>query len=776
MLKKNSPPVSLRLLLTIPFAGVITLSVGLTGWISFIASKQTMNDLVAQLLQQATQRICEPLEDFDTFPIADLIAQESGQLVLNNLQISPHSQTFILTRSGNIIAYSTTPTTTYLPNYLATKESIERENLINYSVQFLLKHFLNLAAITKSETLTFTANGDKYLLQVKPFFESDVGNEYNIDWLIVAVVPETDFINQVNANTRITLGLCFFALILSISLLLFISWRIELKLQRLIAATQAIAAGNLNQQVLGSNVVELEYLARAFNQMSQQLQKYHSQSEHYSRILELRVESKTRQLKKAKKAAEAANHAKTSFLANMSHELRTPLNAILGFTQQMARHQQTTPAQQLSLNIINRNGSHLLKLINNILSLSKIEAGEMKLDETAFDFYALLDDIEQMLLLKAKVKGLQLIFDRSEKVPQYIRTDESKLRQVLINLLENAIKFTCSGSVTLQVKVTDRLPPSPHQHSLTAKALLFWISDTGFGIAPEELGSLFKPFVQTQAGRRSQTGTGLGLPISRQFIKLMSGDIRVKSKLGKGTTFRFYIRVGLANAWEVDNHLLSPRVIGLAPNQQKYRILVVDDQWENRLLLSECCQEVGFQVWQASNGKEAIQLWQQYQPHLIWMDIRMPIMDGYQATQYIRKQPNGEQTVIIALTASVFDVKREQAFDVGCNDFVAKPCPEAVIFEKMALHLGVRYVYETQSSLLQQHQLVPQITPESLSVLPQGLLVQLHQAAELGDDQKAKQLIEQIPEFHNPLKIALAQLVEKLRLDTISDLTKFSVE
>ncbi|MFB2839319.1 ATP-binding protein [Floridanema evergladense] len=781
MLKKNSPPVSLRLLLTIPFAGVITLSVGLTGWISFITSKQTMNDLVAQLLQQATQRICEPLEDFDTFPIADLIAQETGQLVLNNLQISPHSQTFILTRSGNIIAYSTS-TTTYLPNYLATKESIERENLINYSVQFLLKHFLNLAAITKSETLTFTANGDKYLLQVKPFFESDVGNEHNIDWLIVAVVPETDFINQVNANTRVMLGLCFLALILSISLLLLISWRIELKLQRLIAATQAIAAGNLNQQVLGSNVVELEYLALAFNQMSQQLQKYHSQSEHYSRILQLRVESKTRQLKlknrelkKAKKAAEAANHAKTSFLANMSHELRTPLNAILGFTQQMARHQQTTPAQQLSLNIINRNGSHLLKLINNILSLSKIEAGEMKLDETAFDFYALLDDIEQMLLVKAQAKGLQLNFDRSEKVPQYIRTDESKLRQVLINLLENAIKFTPSGSVTLQVKVTDRLPPSPHQHSLTAKALLFWISDTGFGIAKEELGSLFKPFVQTQTGRRSQTGTGLGLPISRQFIKLMRGDIRVKSKLGTGTTFRFYIRVGLADAWEVDNHLSSPRVIGLAPNQQKYRILVVDDQWENRLLLSECCQEVGFQVWQASNGREAIELWQQYQPHLIWMDIRMPIMDGYQATQFIRKQPNGEQTVIIALTASVFDVKREQAFDVGCNDFVAKPCPEAVIFEKMALHLGVRYLYETQSSHL-QHQLVPQITPESLSVLPQGLLVQLHQAAELGDDQTAKQLIEQIPEFHNLLKITLAQLVEELRLDTISDLTKFSVE
>lgn len=257
----------------------------------------------------------------------------------------------------------------------------------------------------------------------------------------------------------------------------------------------------------------------------------------------------------------------------------------------------------------------------------------------------------------------------------------------------------------------------------------------------------------------------------------MSGDIRVKSQLGTGTTFRFYIRVGLAEVQEVENNLSPPRVIGLAPNQQKYRILVVDDQWENRLLLSECCQEVGFQVWQASNGREAIQLWQQHKPQLIWMDIRMPIMDGYQATQYIRKQPNGEETVIIALTASAFDIKREKAFHVGCNDFVAKPFQEGVIFEKMALHLGVRYIYETQSSNLQKrHQLGKQLTSESLSVLPLWLLTQLHQAAELGDDQKAKQLIEQIPEFHNPLKMALIQLVEELRLDTISDLTKFYVE
>lgn len=784
-LKKKSPHVPLRLLLTIPFAILISASVGLTSWISFIASKQTMNDLVTQLLHQTTKRIGERLDYLDSVPNPNRVARETGQLVLKDLQISPNSQTFIIERSGQIIAYST-PSQRNIPPGIIPQQIVQQQILIESSINQLSERFGSLFAIEQSHTLNFTFSDRKYLLQVKPFSESGILSKTSQDWLIVALVPETDFIQQVNFNIRATFVLCFLALILCILLLFLIAWRIEMKLRRLIEATQVIAAGDLNQQVLGSNVAELEQLARAFNQMSRQLQQYHHQSEYYSLRLQQKIESKTRQLKHknrelkvAKKAAEAANHAKSAFLANMSHELRTPLNAIIGFAQQLTRHQMATPEQKSSLDIINRSGSHLLKLINNILSLSKIEAGQIPFAQIAFDLYALLGELEQMLQLKASSKGLKLVFECSEQVPQYLRTDESKLRQVLLNLLENAIKFTPDGgTIQLQVKVTDRLPPIPSQPLRSAiQGLVFCVKDTGYGIAPEEMNNLFKPFLQTETGKHAQTGTGLGLAISRQFIKLMGGKITAKSKLGKGTAFHFYIRVGLAKATDIKNYQLSPRVIGLAPNQPKYRILVVDDQWENRLLLSQFCKSIGFAVWEASNGREAIELWQQHQPHLIWMDIRMPGLDGYQTTQLIRKQPLGENTFIIAITASAFATEREKAFQVGCNDFVSKPFEEAVILEKMALYLGVRYLYEQPpSNSPGTHQLVPRLSARSLAVLPQKLLAQLHEAATLGDDQKVKQLLAQIPNAHQVLQVALVQLVEQLRLDTISDLTKLYVQ
>jgi len=525
------------------------------------------------------------------------------------------------------------------------------------------------------------------------------------------------------------------ALILSIAFLLFISLRIELRLRQFISATEAIAGGDFDSTISGSGVAELEALARAFEGMNRQLKASRKRLEDYSGDLQRQVAQKTKELKQAKIVAVRANRAKSTFLANMSHELRTPLNAIIGFAHLLVTSKKTAPEQQSSLDIINRSGEHLLKLINDILSLSKIEAGQITLESNAFDLYSLLDDLERMFQLKAQSKALQLVFERSSDVPQYVRTDESKLRQVLINLLDNAVKFAEVG----RVKLTVKLLQSMTKKTLPKFFLQFSVKDTGPGISPNEVSSLFKPFVQTETGRKSQTGTVLGLPISRSFVKLMGGDIQVKSKLGKGTVFSFYIKVRSATESEVYGKLPQKQVKALASNQQKYRILVADDEPANRLLLTQILKSAGFVVWFADDGMEAVKLWQKYKPHLIWMDLRMPLLDGFQAAQKIRALPDGSNTKIIALTANAFAQTQERALSAGFDDFVAKPFREAVIFEKMALHLGVRYIYEEESPRKsEQDEPAQQLTPESLSVLPRELIHKLYKAAASGDEQAVR--------------------------------------
>jgi GAF domain-containing protein/CheY-like chemotaxis protein len=519
------------------------------------------------------------------------------------------------------------------------------------------------------------------------------------------------------------------------------------------------------------------------------------------------------QLKDAKEAADAANRAKSEFLANMSHELRTPLNAILGFAQVMTRDSTLTPTQQEYLGIIARSGEHLLTLLNDVLEMSKIEAGRITLNETSFDLYRLLKSLEEMLQLKAASKGLQLIFNCNSDVPQYVRTDESKLRQVLINLLGNAIKFTGEGSVTLHVETlhatslhgtsvnqcvgagfTDNV--TQETDNLTKPALLgerninpqsripnpqslitFEVEDTGPGIAPAELDTLFEAFIQTETGRKSQEGTGLGLPISQQFVQLMGGTIAVSSVLGQGTTFRFTIKVNPAQAADIEIQQ-SKRAIGLAPNQPTYRILIADDKWESRVLLVNLIAPMGFEVQEAENGQQAVERWQSWQPHLIWMDMRMPVMDGYEATRRIRQSLQGQATVIIALTASVFDKQRSVVLSAGCDDFVSKPFQEEVIFEKMAQHLGVRYLYaeaeplsltspDTSPAPLQETAL-----QKTLAQMPIEWLAQLHKAALSAREKVIIQLIAQIPEEQLSLAQTLTQWVNTLCFDRIVDLTQ----
>ncbi|MBW4491547.1 MAG: response regulator [Oscillatoria princeps RMCB-10] len=506
-------------------------------------------------------------------------------------------------------------------------------------------------------------------------------------------------------------------------------------------------------------------------------------------------------LQKAVLAADAANRAKSEFLASMSHELRTPLNAIIGFSQIMSRDSSLSGEHQKNLEIINRAGEHLLCLIDDILEVSKIEAGRTTFNESIFDLLQLLDGLDKMLQLKAASKGLQLRFEYGAGIPQYVKTDAGKLRQVLINLLGNAIKFTQVGRVTLRVSLNCPLPVK-EKTQLTAESdkltLHFEVEDTGSGIAPEEIHLLFEAFAQTEAGRKSQQGTGLGLPISQKYVHLMGGEIKASSTSGQGSLFAFDIQIRSAGVEEVQSAQPSRKVIRLAPEQPEYRILVADDIADSRLLLLKILTAIGFSVREAANGKEAVQCWQDWQPHLILMDMQMPVMDGCEATRQIRAEerqrgelqlaagalgdsessgmPADAKTIIFALTASAFDEQRQMILSAGCDDFLSKPFQAEVLLEKISEYLGVQYEWEQESAAAEQNKAQAEKLTDSdlmnlLSEMPPEWVAQVGDAASEGSDDRVLELLEQIPAEKAALASALRDLAENFQFGEIMQLT-----
>ena len=477
-------------------------------------------------------------------------------------------------------------------------------------------------------------------------------------------------------------------------------------------------------------------------------------------------------LQKAAEAAEAASQAKSTFLANMSHELRTPLNAILGFSQLLVQHPAIPAAQREQVGIINRSGNHLLNLINDILEMSKIEAGRTTFNPVGFDLEEFLATLEQMFQLRLERKGLSWGVERSARLPRYIETDEGKLRQILINLLGNAVKFTQVGGVTLRVWLEGR------GGEQGGEQLWFEVRDTGPGIDPEEVESLFEPFVQSRNPTVNQEGTGLGLPISRQFVRLLGGEMSVRSALGEGASFRFGIPVVRVEGREIGKRGEKRRVVAIAPGQGEYRILVVEDNWASRQLLVDLLEPLGFGVRTAGNGEEGIGVWREWEPDLVWMDMRMPVVEGSEATWRIREM-EGElgrrRTTIIALTAGVFEVDRDRVLAAGCDDFVAKPLEEGAILGKLREHLGVEFVYEGVEGF-ESEGVREEVGVEGLEGLPGEWLEAFYQAVTRLNPKAMLQLVEQLSGEHGGIAAGLREKINNFDFEQLLLLVNQAIE
>nr|WP_276569021.1 PAS domain S-box protein [Thiocapsa imhoffii] len=475
------------------------------------------------------------------------------------------------------------------------------------------------------------------------------------------------------------------------------------------------------------------------------------------------------ELKQTRDAAEAANRAKSVFLANMSHEIRTPLNAILGFAQILARTPDLPAEQRQSVDVIARSGEHLLTLINNILEMAKVEAGRMLCQTAPFDLPALLCETESFFRQRASERRLTL--ERvTDELPRLVVGDATKLRQVLINLISNAIKFTpACGRVTLMAR------------AIGADEIRFSVADTGVGITTEELGQLFNPFVQTAAGRRQQDGTGLGLALSREYTRLMGGELAVESRVGHGSRFEFSLRLPVVGSAQAEAlPVESMPIIGLAPSQPPRRLLIVDDLADNRAPLRVLLESINpqppvLELREAADGREALELWERWQPHLIFMDLRMPVMSGEEATRRImarmRERPDAIQTRVIALTASGLDVQPEESLALGFVALAHKPFQVDEILELVARFAELRVIHAAapadgaSSSALSQAALA-----ERWAAHPESWRTAVSAAVSIGDFEQIASHLEALRETDPLLHETLARWAHDYDLESFAQL------